>query len=142
MTVRNARAIWKGTLKDGKGKMRVGSGAFKVPYSFATRFEEEPGTNPEELIGAANAGCFSMFLSGLLTSNGTPPEKVKTTAKVHLNRDDRGPVINKIELDCQALVPGLTNEVFQEKAAEAKANCPVSRALAGPEIILTATLLD
>lgn len=142
MPVRSANAIWNGTLKEGNGKMKVGSGAFEVSFSHATRFGDEPGTNPEELIGAANAGCFSMFLAALLTTSGTPPDKVETTAKVHLGRDDRGPVVTKIELDCAAVVPGVTNELFQEKAAEAKANCPISRALAGPEIILTATLLD
>jgi osmotically inducible protein OsmC len=120
--------------------MKVASGYFEGPFTFATRFEgDAKGTNPEELIGAAHAGCYSMFLSALLTNNGTPPERIQTTATVHLTA---GPTISKIELDCQAEVPGLDAARFQELAAEAKAKCPVSKALAAVgEIVLNATLI-
>jgi len=138
MAVRNASAEWKGTLKEGGGTMTVGSGAFEVPYTFSTRFENEPGTNPEELVGAAHAGCFSMFLSALLTTAGFTPTRIATTATVHLGD---GPTINLIELDTVAAVPNLTQAALQEHAEAAKKNCPVSKALAGgPEIKLRATL--
>lgn len=141
MTKRNAEAVWTGTLMEGQGQMKVGSGAFEVAYTFATRFQEEPGTNPEELIGAAHAGCFSMFLSSLLTKGGFPPTNIQTTATVHLGRVDGAPTITNIELNCQAEVPGIDDEAFQEHAAAAKKGCPVSKALAGVDIQLTATLL-
>jgi len=138
MAVRNASAEWKGTLKDGAGTMTVGSGAFAVPYTFSTRFENEPGTNPEELVGAAEAGCFSMFLSSLLTKAGFTPTRIATTATVHLGD---GPTITLIELDTTATVPNLTQAALVEHAEAAKKNCPVSKALAGgPEIKLRATL--
>ncbi|PWH12058.1 MAG: peroxiredoxin [Anaerolineae bacterium] len=138
MTTRTSSAEWKGTLKEGAGTMKLGSGAYEGPFTFASRFESGPGTNPEELIGAAHAGCFSMFLSALLTKEGFTPTRIATTATVHLTE---GPTISLIELDCQAEVPGLSEETFQEKAAAAKANCPVSKALAGPEIRLVAKLV-
>lgn len=138
MTIRTSSAEWKGTLKEGAGTMKLGSGAYEGPFTFASRFESAPGTNPEELIGAAHAGCFSMFLSALLTKEGFTPARIATTATVHLTE---GPTISLIELECEAEVPGLSEEVFQEKAAAAKANCPVSKALAGPEIRLKARLL-
>ena len=138
MAVRNASAEWKGTLKEGAGTMAVGSGAFAVPYTFSTRFENEPGTNPEELIGAAHAGCFSMFLSSVLTKAGFTPTRIATTATVHLGD---GPTITLIELDTTATVPNLTQAALVEHAEAAKKNCPVSKALAGgPEIKLRATL--
>ena len=138
MAVRNAEAEWKGTLKEGAGTMKLGSGSYEGPFSYASRFEEGPGTNPEELIGAAHAGCFSMFLSALLTNAGFKPTRIHTTAKVHLGA---GPAITLIELNTEAAVPGLDNAAFQEKAAAAKAGCPISKALAGVgEIKLTATL--
>ncbi|HSH01409.1 MAG TPA: OsmC family protein [Anaerolineae bacterium] len=140
MSVRNANAVWEGTLKEGKGSMKLGSGAFEGAFSFNTRFGDEPGTNPEELIGAAHAGCYSMFLSALLSNNGFTPTRIATTAKVHLNRDDIGPVVDKIELNCEAEVPDLTAEQFAEFAQTAKEKCPISRALAGPNTELTATL--
>ena len=140
MPVRNAAATWNGTLKEGSGVMKLGSGAFEGPFSFATRFEEEPGTNPEELIGAAQAGCFSMFLSALLSNAGLTPTSIQTSAKVHLGRVNDAPTITHIDLVCEAVVPGLNDEDFQAHAATAKANCPISKALAGPEINLTATL--
>src|SRR5687768_15343895 len=98
MAIRTADATWEGELQGGKGRMKVGSGAFEVPFSFTTRFAEEPGTNPEELIGAAHAGCFSMALSGALTRAGTPPTKIETTARVHLEKVDEKMTITRIEL--------------------------------------------
>jgi osmotically inducible protein OsmC len=138
MPIRTSSAEWRGTLKEGAGTMRLGSGAFEGPYSFASRFESGPGTNPEELIGAAHDGCFSMFLAALLTEAGFPPQSVRTTAAVHL---EAGPTIAKIELATEAAVPGLDEKAFLGHAENAKKNCPVSKALAGPQIILTAKLL-
>lgn len=138
MSVRNASATWNGTLKEGNGTMRLGSGAFEGAYSFSSRFEEGTGTNPEELIGAAHAGCFSMFLAALLTEAGYTPTAINTTAKVHLRQ---GPTVTLIELDSQAEVPGVENAELQELAVQAKENCPISKALAGPEIQMTVTLV-
>jgi osmotically inducible protein OsmC len=137
MTTRTSSAEWKGTLKEGAGTMKLASGAYEGPYTFASRFETGKGTNPEELIGAAHAGCYSMFLSALLTTAGFPPTRIATTATVHLTE---GPTISLIELNCEAEVPGVSEEVFQEKAAAAKAGCPVSKVLAGAEIRLNAKL--
>ena len=137
MTTRSSTAEWLGTLKDGSGTMVVGRGAYEGPYTFASRFETGDGTNPEELIGAAHAGCFSMFLSALLTKAGYTPGRIATTATVHLGA---GPEITLIELDTTAEVPGVEDEEFQQLAADAKAGCPVSKALAGPEIALKAVL--
>jgi lipoyl-dependent peroxiredoxin len=138
MAVRSSSAEWKGTLKEGAGTMKLASGAYEGPYTFASRFEEGEGTNPEELIGAAHAGCFSMFLSALLTGAGFTPTRIRTTATVHLGE---GPTINLIELNTEAEVPNLTEEALQEHANAAKEKCPVSKALAGPEIRLQATLV-
>ena len=138
MAIRKADAIWKGTLKDGAGRMRYG--AYEGAFTFASRFEEGEGTNPEELIGAAQAGCFSMFLSAQLTAAGFTPTKIHTLATVHLGSDDSGPKITKIELETRAEVPGLDEKTFLEKAEFSKKACPVSRALAGTEITLTARL--
>jgi osmotically inducible protein OsmC len=138
MSIRNAEAIWTGNLKEGKGALKLGSGAFEGAYTWASRFEEAPGTNPEELIGAAHAGCYSMFLSALLTKVGYPPTRIQTTAKVHL---EAGPTITLIELDTTAEVPGINEKAFQEQAEAAKQNCPVSKALASVEIRLSARLL-
>jgi osmotically inducible protein OsmC len=139
MAVRTASAEWKGTLKEGGGTMAAGSGAFTVPFTYSTRFEAEPGTNPEELVGAAHAGCFSMFLSALLTNAGFKPTRIHTTATVHLGE---GPTITLIELETQATVSNLTEAALQEHAEAAKKNCPVSKALAGgPEIKLHVTLV-
>jgi osmotically inducible protein OsmC len=141
MAVRNAAATWNGTLKEGAGSMKLGSGAYEGPFTFASRFEEGPGTNPEELIGAAHAGCYSMFLSALLSGAGLTPTSIQTTAAVHLGRVDDAPTITHIDLVCEAVVPGVSETDFQTHAAAAKANCPVSKALAGPEINLTAKLV-
>ena len=137
MATRNAEAIWTGTLKEGKGSLKLGSGAFEGAYTWASRFEDAPGTNPEELIGAAQAGCYSMFLSALLTKAGYPPTRIHTTAKVHL---EAGPTITVIELETIAEVPGLDEKTFLEQAEAAKKNCPVSKALASVEIKLSARL--
>ena len=137
MPVRTTSAEWKGTLKEGAGTMKLGSGAYEGPYTYASRFESGPGTNPEELLGAAHAGCFSMFLAALLTDAGFKPTRIVTTAKVHL---EQGPTITLIELTTQAQVPGLTDADLQKHAEAAKKNCPVSKALAGPKITLQAQL--
>jgi osmotically inducible protein OsmC len=125
-----ASAIWTGSLKEGKGTMSTGSGALSAkPYSFRTRFEGEPGTNPEELIGAAHAGCFSMALSNILGTAGLTPEKIETTATITLEQKDGSFAITASHLDVKASVPGATKEQFQELAAKAKAGCPVSKVL-------------
>ena len=141
MPARTADAQWEGSLQDGKGTMRFGSGAFEGQYSFSSRFEEGTGTNPEELIAAAHAGCFSMALSGGLSRAGHPPTRVHTTARVHLEKGDAGFSITTIELDTEAEVPGIDEATFQDQAATAKAGCPVSRALAGVDIKLNARLV-
>jgi osmotically inducible protein OsmC len=141
MPVRSADARWEGTLQDGKGTMKMGGGAWEGPYSFASRFENGTGTNPEELIAAAHAGCYSMALSGALGKAGHNPESVATTAKVHIDRTDAGFRIQKIELDTEANVPGISQSDFDEIAETAKKTCPVSVALGGVgEIVLNATL--
>lgn len=139
MAISHSEAIWLGTLKEGAGTMKVASGFFEGPYTRASRFEGDPkGTNPEELIGAAHAGCFSMFLSGLLSNGGFNPTRIHTTATVHLGA---GPTITKIELVTEAEVPGLDAAALQDYAQKAKANCPVSKALAAvSEITLDARL--
>jgi lipoyl-dependent peroxiredoxin len=141
MPVRKANAIWEGNLKEGKGKMALGSGAFEGPFSFGTRFEEAKGTNPEELLGAAHAGCFSMALSHGLAEAGFTPTRVETSARVHLTKDSSGFRIATIELACEAEVPGIDEKKFQELAEGTKKNCPVSKALTGPEIKLQAKLV-
>ena len=141
MAVRTAEAQWEGTLQDGNGHMRFGGGAFDGAYSFTSRFEEGEGTNPEELIGAAHAGCYSMALSGELGKAGHQPKRVSTTARVHLSKQGEGFAINRIELETEAEVPGLDDDEFQKTAEAAKKGCPVSKALAGPEITLKARLV-
>jgi osmotically inducible protein OsmC len=121
--------------------MKFGSGAFEGQYSFKSRFEEGTGTNPEELIGAAHAGCFSMAFSNMLASAGHVPTSVSTTARVHLESVDGAPTISRIELETEGDVPGIEDAKFQELAAEAKAKCPVSRALAGVDISVDARLV-
>jgi len=139
MAIRTSSAEWRGTLMEGAGTMRLASGAYEGPYTYASRFESGKGTNPEELVGAAHAGCFSMFLSALLTKAGFVPAGIRTTAAVHLTD---GPTISLIELDCRADVPGLSEADLLKHAAEAKKGCPVSKALAGgPEIRLAVHLV-
>jgi osmotically inducible protein OsmC len=141
MPVRSADAHWEGSLPEGKGRMAFGSGAFEGQYSYGSRFEEGTGTNPEELIGAAHAGCFSMQLSGVLGGEGHTPDEIETSARVHLDKQDGGFEITRIELDTKARVEGISDEDFQRLADEAKRICPVSRALTGVEINLNATLV-
>ena len=141
MAIRTADAEWKGNLRQGQGHMRFGKGAFDGQYNFGSRFEEGVGTNPEELIAAAHAGCFSMALSGGLEQAGYKPEEINTTAKVRIQPVNGAPTIDRIELTSTAKVAGLDNAAFQKIAADTKENCPVSRLLKkGTEIVLTATL--
>lgn len=140
MPARTATARWEGGLKDGKGSMRLGGGAFEGQYSFSSRFEDGSGTNPEELIAAAHAGCFSMALSAGLEKAGHPANSVDTTARVHLSPADGGFRISRIELSSNAEVPGIDPAAFAEQAEAAKQNCPVSKALAGVDITLEANL--
>ena len=142
MPTRKATAQWNGDLKAGKGSMEFGSGAFKGAFSFQSRMEDGVGTNPEELIGAAHAGCYSMALSGDLGRAGFTPESISTTANVDFSNTSGKWTIDKITLNCEAKVPGLDNAKFQEIAAGTKDNCPVSRALASvPTIVVNAKLL-
>lgn len=138
MAERKAQAIWEGNLKDGTGRLTVASGALAARYSYQSRFEEGPGTNPEELIGAAHAGCFSMAFSGRLTKAGFEPKRIQTDARVKLERLEGGFSITHVYLDTQAEVPGIDEATFQEAAQGAKEGCPVSMALAGVKIHLSA----
>ena len=139
MATRQATAKWEGTLKEGKGVMKYGE--FKGPFTFVSRFEEGEGTNPEELAGAAHAGCYSMFLSALISADKLTPTSIQTTASVHLGNDD-GPNITSIDLECEAVVPGLDADKFAELAQTAKKKCPISRLFAGTEINLSAKLVS
>ena len=141
MATRTASAEWKGNLLQGQGTMKLGSGAYEGPYSFASRFESGKGTNPEELIGAAHAGCFSMALSAGLGKSGFTPTSIRTSAKVHLEKVGEGFGITKIELTTEAQIPSIDAKTFQEHAEGAKKGCPVSKALAGTEITLQAKLV-
>ena len=141
MAVRKAEAEWKGDLKEGAGTVTLGSGAFTGPYSFKSRMEDGTGTNPEELIGAAHAGCFSMALSAMLAAAGTPVTRIHTTASVHFGPVDGGFAITGIDLITEGEVPGITAESFVEQAELAKANCPVSKALAATPMTLVAKLV-
>lgn len=141
MPVRNASATWNGDLKAGNGSVKLGSGAWEGKYSFGTRFENSPGTNPEELIAAAHAGCFSMALSAGLGKNGFAPQRVSTTAKVSIDPVTGGFKITKIQLVCEAVVPNIDEAKFQEIATATKTGCPVSGALAAVPIELEAKLV-
>jgi len=140
MAIRTAKAEWKGNLMEGAGTMALGSGAYSGAYSFKSRFEEGAGTNPEELIAAAHAGCFSMALSGQLSKAGFSPKRIATSAKVQLLKQEAGFAITLIELENESEVPGIDDAKFQELAGNAKTGCPVSKALAAVEIKLTAKL--
>jgi osmotically inducible protein OsmC len=133
MTTRNGSAEWRGDLKGGDGDLTVGDGVFKGAYSFTSRFEEGRGTNPEELIAAAHAACFTMALSNELAQHGHAPESVRTTAKVHLRQTDAGPAIQRIDLETEGRVADIDQDHFAEHAEDVKQNCIVSRALAGVE---------
>jgi osmotically inducible protein OsmC len=144
MAGRNGSAEWRGDLQGGTGSLTVGDGVFEGAYSFESRFgegDDAPGTNPEQLVAAAHAACFSMALSNILAEAGHTPESVRTSARVQLRNVDGAPTLTRIDLDSEARVPGLDDEQFQRFAADAKAGCPISRALAAiPEIELTARL--
>lgn len=141
MAKRKASAIWNGTLKEGGGSMKLGSGAFEGKFSFGTRFEEAPGTNPEELVGAALAGCFSMALSADLEKAGYTPISVETNSITTLDNPGDGPAIVEIALETSAKIEGIDDQKFQEIAKGTKSGCPVSKALTGTSITLNATLL-
>jgi len=141
MVKRVSEAQWQGDLKSGSGSVALGSGAFKGPYSYKSRFEDGSGTNPEELLGAAHAACFSMALSLALAQAGHPPTQVHTRATVSFGPVPNGFAISRIELQTEGKVPGVDAATFQKFASEAKANCPVSKALASVEITLSAKLL-
>jgi osmotically inducible protein OsmC len=141
MATRNATAQWNGTLREGNGSMALGSGAFEGPFTFKSRFEEGAGTNPEELVAAAHAGCFSMALGSILAEAGTPPDSIETSARVHLRQEGGLPTITQIDLATRGRVPGIDQAAFADAAQQAKEGCLVSRALAGVgEITLEATL--
>jgi lipoyl-dependent peroxiredoxin len=140
MPTRNASARWNGDLKSGQGRVALGSGAWEGEYSFKTRFEDAPGTNPEELIAAAHAGCFSMALANMLAQAGHPAESVRTQARVHLEMGKDGPSITRIDLVCEATVPGIAPDEFTRHAEAAKTGCPVSKVLKAAEITLDAKL--
>ncbi|MGO9013876.1 MAG: OsmC family protein [Dissulfurispiraceae bacterium] len=142
MPIRKAEAIWEGNLSKGKGRIKLGSGGYEGPYSFASRFEDGTGTNPEELIGAAHAGCFSMALSFMLDKTGHTAEHIHTVAKVSVQKVGDGFKITTIELDTEAKVPGMDEKSFLEQAEAAKTGCPVSQALSGTEIKLKARLIS
>jgi osmotically inducible protein OsmC len=142
MPTRKAEAIWEGNLSKGKGRMKLGSGGYEGSYSFASRFEDGTGTNPEELIGAAHAGCFSMALSFMLDKAGHTAEHIHTVAKVSVQKVGDGFKITTIELDTEAKVPGIDEKSFLEQAEAAKKGCPVSQALSGTEIKLKARLIS
>jgi osmotically inducible protein OsmC len=139
---RTAEARWAGDLKTGKGNIRLGSGAFQGPYSFVSRFENAPGTNPEELLGAAHAGCYSMALALALSLAGHPPTSVATTATVHLDKAGAGFAITGIDLATRGVVPGVSAEEFRRLAEETKVGCIVSKALAAVPIRLDAQLVS
>jgi osmotically inducible protein OsmC len=139
VTARSSSAEWRGDLKSGNGTLALGSGEYSGAYSFVSRFEEGPGTNPEELIAAAHAACFSMALSNMLAQAGTPPTSVATTATAHLETVDGAPTITRIVLDTVGEVPGLDEDGFRATAEAAKSGCPVSKLVTGAEIELQVT---
>ena len=140
MPTRTAHAEWDGSISEGSGRMAFGAGAFEGPYSFKSRMEDGSGTNPEELLGAAHAGCFSMALSGILGADGHEPESISTDAQVRFEKEGEGWAIKGIALTTRARVPGLDEDGFRKAAEAAKENCPVSQALGGTEITLDAAL--
>jgi lipoyl-dependent peroxiredoxin len=141
MAVRIAKATWEGTLQEGKGTVALGSGVFEGPFTFASRFEDAPATNPEELLGAAHAGCFTMSLGAALGRAGHPATRIQTQAKVHLTKLETGFSITQIDLETEGIVPGLDAEAFQQFAENAKSGCIVSRALGNVNITLKAALI-
>ena len=142
MPVRKAEAVWEGDLPNGSGTMKMASGAYEGPYSFSSRFQEGTGTNPEELLAAAHSGCFSMAFSKALSDAGHIPNRVHTTARVHLEKGDSGFSVTRIELSTEADVPGMDEDTFQKTAESAKNNCPVSRLFKGADISVNAKLVS
>jgi osmotically inducible protein OsmC len=143
MIIRESQAVWHGSLKEGSGRLKLGSGVFEGAYSFPSRFESAPGTNPEELIAAAHAGCFTMALTYALGNAGHTPQLIRTRARVHLGTTAAGPTITRIELETEGEIAGLGDREFHAFAEAAKKGCLVSRALAGvPDITVTATLVE
>ncbi|HSA97018.1 MAG TPA: OsmC family protein [Acidobacteriota bacterium] len=140
MPVRKGSAVWEGSFREGKGSVKLGSGLFEGPYTAASRFESGPGTNPDELLGAAHAGCFSMALALILSQQKTPPRRIETTADVTIEPVGPGYAITSIALHTTAEVPGVGEEGFQKAAEAAKVGCPVSKALAATKITLDAKL--
>lgn len=141
MPIRKSSAVWEGSFREGKGSVKLASGLFEGPYSAASRFEYGPGTNPEELIGAAHAGCFSMALALVLSSQKTPPKRIETSADVAIEPDGTGYSITSIALHTMAEVPGISDADFAKAAETAKVGCPVSKALKAVPITLDAHLL-
>lgn len=141
MAVREAQASWQGNLQNGKGTLRLGSGLFEGNFSFRSRFEDGPGTNPEELLGAALAGCYSMALSNALSEAGYQPERVQTRAQVNFEPIGGAPTISRIHLICEAEVEGIEKDAFERIASETEKACPVGRALAAVDITLEAKLV-
>lgn len=131
MRTSSAEAVWEGGLPDGVGRFRAASGAFEGPYSFGTRFKEEPGTNPEELLAAAHASCLSMAIAGGLTKRGSPPDMIETQAHCTIQESDGGFAVTRMRLVVRGRVHGIDQAAFVEAAEEAKANCPISQALSG-----------
>jgi osmotically inducible protein OsmC len=142
MTIRKASAVWEGNLQDGRGTIALGGGQLEVPYDYRARFEDGAGSNPEELIGGAHAGCFSMALAHALSEAGHPPTKIETSARVHLEKAGGGFAIPKVELDTAGDVPGVDEDMFRRLAQQAKEQCPVSKVLSAAEIVLSAKLLN
>lgn len=141
MSVRHAEATWRGSLREGSGDMKLGSGACESPFSFGTRFEENPGSNPEELVGAALAGCYSMALSANLGRAGFTPDYIRSAAHVHFEKDGEGFKIVRIDLDTEAKVPGVDESTFQQTVQATKSTCPISRSL-NTEIVVNARLVS
>jgi len=141
MPTRKAEAEWEGNLAEGRGRLKVGSGTFEGPYSFKSRFEEEAATNPEELLGAAHAGCFTMALTAALSRAQIKAKRIHTEARVKLEKIGEAFAITQIELETEAEVPGIADAAFQQYAQGAKENCPLSKALASTPISMTAKLL-
>jgi len=142
MKIRKAHATWESNLKEGRGTIAFEGRELEVPYDYDARFEDAAGTNPEDLIGGAHAGCFSMALAHELSEAGHPPVKIETTVKVHLDKVADGFAIPKIELETEADVPGVDEETFQRLAQGAMQNCPISKLLSAAEITLDARLLS
>ncbi len=142
MPTRSSKAVWEGTLKEGKGRMTIGNNTWQGSYSAASRFENESGTNPEELLGAAHAGCFSQAFSMLLEQAGYKSERIETTAKVTVEKKGEGFAITTVRLQTEGVVPGISEEEFEKQAAAAKDGCPVSQLFKGADISVEAKLLQ